>query len=125
MVFGRGQVRSLAAASFSKFGSWSLGLSQDIKFSSLKLQVLLLKASRYPDKASDPAAVIFRPWWPFDTGWNVPVCLCRLPRKDSPSLMGRWTELGPGTVAKHLIHPAPWTWEKVNLSPYPGAMLEH
>lgn len=49
--------------------------------------MLLLKASKYPGKLSDPAAVIFRSWWPFDKSWNAPVYLYRLPRKDSPSLM--------------------------------------
>lgn len=88
-------MRSLVAASCSRFGSQSMGFSQDVKFSSLKLQVLLLKASRYSEKALDSATVIFRPWWPFDTGWNVPVCPCRLPRKDSPSLTLRVNRAGP------------------------------
>lgn len=63
----KGWVGHLAAATSSKLGSWILGFSQDIKVSSLTLQVLFLKASRYPDKVSDSATLTFRPWWPFNT----------------------------------------------------------
>lgn len=74
------------------------GFSQDVNFSSLKLQVLLLKASRDPGKVSGSATVTFRASWPFDTGRNVPVCLRGPQSRDGAVLACGRTEPGRGTA---------------------------